>query len=227
METENSEAAAHRSLEIMGIVAFAALTVGLLWRIGAVTERSRLFLLLTAALTGYVLADLLTGVVHWLFDTWGNEDAPLVGRNFIRPFREHHKDPRSITRHDFVETNGNNCLATLPILLVACFIPTTSPPGLFAVASLLSLSAAAVATNQFHKWAHTDEPGSLISALQRYRLILPREHHRLHHIAPFSTHYCITTGWLNPALRATDAFRRLERAISAATGAKPRAREAE
>lgn len=230
MEAENGprdSSAAHRALEITGIVAFAALTAGLGLRIWAVVEPSRLWLLLSAALIGYVSADLLTGVVHWLFDTWGNEDAPLVGKNFIRPFREHHDDPLSIIRHDFVETNGNNCLATLPVLLAAFFIPAAGRPGFFAAALLLFLSAAVVATNQFHKWAHTEHPGSVVGALQRCHLILPREHHRLHHIAPFTTHYCITTGWLNPALRATDAFRRLEKAICAVTGARPRADEPE
>ncbi len=104
---------------------------------------------------------------------------------------------------------------------------SASGAGLFAAASLLFLSAGAVATNQFHKWAHTDDPGSVVSALQRYHLILPRDHHRIHHAAPFATHYCITTGWLNPVLRATDAFRRLERLITSATGARPRAAEPE
>ena len=230
MNTESrpsDSSAAHRSFEIVGIVAFTIMAAGLGWRIGAVMDASRLWLLGSAAVVGYVSADLLTGVVHWLFDTWGNEDAPLVGRSFIRPFREHHDDPLLITRHDFVETNGNNCLGTLPVLLAAFFIPTAGPTGFFAVASLFFLSASVVATNQFHKWAHTGDPGPVVSALQRYHLILPREHHRLHHVAPFTTHYCITTGWLNPVLRATDAFRLLEKAIGVMTGARPRAGEPE
>ena len=32
-----------------------------------------------ALIMGYIAADLVSGVVHWIFDTFGTVDTPLVG----------------------------------------------------------------------------------------------------------------------------------------------------
>ena len=99
----------------------------------------------------------------------------------MRNFREHHIDPTAITRHDFVETNGDNLTAIVPLLGYLAYSFTTNNNDqilykynwhlyLFFIAVFLSL------TNQvnrsiffkffkvliltclflkFHKWSHT------------------------------------------------------------------------
>ena len=57
--------------------------------------------------------------------------------------------------------------------------------------------------------------------LQDSGIILGRRHHAIHHAAPYLRHYCITTGWMNPLLDRMQFFRRLERGITAVTGAEP------
>jgi ubiquitin-conjugating enzyme E2 variant len=80
----------------------------------------------------------------------------------------------------------------------------------FSVVSFTMVTAATVATNQFHKWAHQEHPSSLARWLQRKRLVLEPEHHKRHHTQPFNVNYCITNGWLNPLLNKLQFFRRLE-----------------
>jgi len=182
------------------------------------------FLALTALFLSYVAADFVSGLVHWAADTWGTPDWPLAGKALIRPFREHHVDQKAITRHDFVETNGNNCAISVPVAIGVALIQ--QGPGrasaFFGATFTFGLLFFVFLTNQFHKWAHTDEPPRLVDLLQRWHLVLPRDHHALHHAAPFEKHYCITVGWLNEPLHRVRFFRFMEWLIGGITGLVPR-----
>lgn len=162
-------------------------------------------------IAGYLTADFASGVFHFLADNYGSTTKPFVGPVFIRPFREHHIDPKAITRHDFLEVNGANCAMSLPFLLATYFLVPIDANlfTLFLGAYVGMFLFGIFLTNQFHSWAHLDHPPRIVRALQRSGLILGPEHHERHHTPPFNTYYCITSGWLNPILARTRFFERL------------------
>lgn len=209
----------HRALEWAGIIGFAALEVAIAWRAWPAVSAGGAWVAAAAIVVGYIAADFASGLIHWGFDRYGCTETPVVGAHFITPFREHHIDPKGITRHDFVETNGNNCIATLPVLAPALLLdPSQGQLQLFCVLSFAAMCLFVMATNQFHKWAHEDMPPPWVQWLQRARLILGPAHHAIHHTAPFDRYYCITHGLLNPLLDRLRFFPRVEAVIRVATG---------
>ncbi|KAG8223253.1 hypothetical protein J437_LFUL001529 [Ladona fulva] len=193
-----------------------------------------------------------------LYSTSFYHNFVFILKAFIRPFREHHIDPTSITRHDFIETNGDNFMLTIPFLalitwdfltlpedqlqhkfswicylfLLAIFVAMTNQSRMFDKMTLgiffhlVSHCFLAYNTNTtpIHKWSHTyfGLPGWVVW-LQDHRLILPRRHHRTHHVAPHETYFCITTGWLNWPLEKLHFWPALEWMIQSLTGCRPRA----
>lgn len=214
-----------RKVEIASITTYFALAAALAFKLSA-HATARPWLLIAAAVSGYIAADFVSGFVHWLADTWGTSQTPVLGKSLVRPFREHHVDPKAITRHDFIETNGANCLVSLPGFAIALAVPLDQGEWqgvrLFVVAFFASLVLFVMATNQIHKWSHDDAPPKLIVALQKLHLVLPVDHHSVHHTAPYDRYYCITTGWLNWPLHRLGFFRTMERAVTATLGWIPR-----
>lgn len=210
------------ALERLSVVAFFAACAALAWQIWGLTSGGAWLGLTAVMALGFVLADLVSGLVHWGFDTWGRRDTLILGPTFIVPFRVHHDDPMDITRHGFAATNGHNCFVSLLVLVPALLLPGAWAVTPFVQALLLSMSLGVLATNQFHKWSHMEQVSPFVARLQAWHIVLGREHHQVHHSFPYHRHYCITTGWLNRPLDAIGFFRKLEWAIEKVTGVAPR-----
>ena len=181
---------------------------------------------LLVVLLALITADLLSGVVHWAADTWGSERWPLIGPRVLRPFRLHHVNPDDLLRRSFVDCNGDTAVAAGIVLAVTLVMPLHAEPSLTVGVFLASLAGWTLPVNQVHQWAHHPAPPLLVRALQRWRLVLDRAAHEVHHDAPYATHYCILTGWWNRPLAAVDFFRRLERLVTRLTGMRPRTEDA-
>ena len=164
-----------------------------------------------AALLGYFLADVATGLVHWFCDRFFEEHTPVVGRLVIFPFRDHHRDPRAMTRHGFLELTGNSCLAISPVLAAALGVRL----GLFLDGALLVFTLAVVGTNLFHGWAHAERAPRLAAWLQSRGLVLAPTVHDVHHAHGGRGAYCVTNGWANRWLDGLRVFERLEAGLVA------------
>jgi len=194
-------ARSHRWLEVGGLAFSAALTctTGVL-AVRALPE-SGVWLGALSCFAGLCLADFISGLVHWSADTYGSPTTPIFG-GFVRTFR----DQVDITRHDFVETNGDVCIFSCPVHFALLFIIQDA----FALACIFGLFVGSYANSQIHKWAHAAERPWQVRLLQRWRLFLAPDHHARHHSGPHLTHYCITNGWMNTLLDGSGFFRGLE-----------------
>jgi len=208
----------HSLLEHVSTYSFVLLfAAAIYFSIVGLAAQGRLWLIAPALALGMVAGDFVSGLVHWLADTYGSERTPIVGGSFIKWFRLHHVYPKDICTHGFINTNGNTCILVAPLVVLCLpFVwdEDVSATRSFSVLVVVLMAATTVATNQFHKWAHEDAPSLLARGLQKSRLILPPAHHSQHHAGPFDAHYCIANGWLNPLLDRVKFFGRLERALA-------------
>jgi plasmanylethanolamine desaturase len=207
----------HSFLEHTTLLIFPVVFVlNLHWAGSRLYELEMLWLVALAVPLGIVGGDFISGLVHWAADTYGSEDMKVIGPSLVKPFRLHHIYPRDICTHGLVETTGNVCILSVPVLSVGLYLMWLIPSSgvvAFVVVSFAMIAATTILTNQFHKWAHQESPSSFARWLQRNRLVLEPQHHKLHHTQPFDMNYCITNGWLNPLLNKLRFFRRLEAVI--------------
>ena len=198
-------ARSHRILEVCALTLSATLTVTTLVLAVRALPTGGVWLAALSCFAGLCVADFMSGLVHWSADTYGSPTMPVFG-GFVRTFREHHADQIDITRHDFIETNGDVSIFSLPAH-IALLSVLESP---FALFCLLGAFVGSYTNSQIHKWAHLAERPRFVRVLQRTRLFLSPAHHSRHHRGAHLSHYCITTGWMNTLLDGIGFFRKLE-----------------
>ena len=208
---EKSYPRTHRAIEITATALYCAIVGLTIWQAAwapFVVGLNGWLWAISAVLVGLLCADFVSGFVHWLADTFGSVKIPLIGPAYIATFREHHHDPLEITRHDFIEVNGNNCVVILLFLPFVANVQTMISPMSAAWLELwtVAFTLAIFLTNQVHSWAHAASVPKPVQWLQRARVILNKEDHERHHAPPHDTYYCITFGWLNPILHRLRFF---------------------
>ena len=151
---------------------------------------------------GFYLADLLTGVIHWICDSFGNSQTPVWGPMLVGPFRRHHQNPLEITQISLAENLGASSIAGVIALIAAPVTQsdTTKLASLFANHLWLTVVVFAVISNLFHRWSHMPihKKPAWLHLLQKLRLVLPSKEHLAHHAKPYRINYCILSGWANP-----------------------------
>lgn len=182
---------------------------------------------LLAIVLAWIAADFVSGMVHWLADTWGSETMPWLGPRFLTPFRVHHVTPQSFLDCNFMDTNGDTAMLGVPFLISMFFIPIDNAIGYWFTVFMVAFCFFAIPTNQIHQWSHMPKPPRWVGFLQRSGLILSSTAHRKHHFGEHAQHYCITTGFCNVFLDRIGYFRTLEHCVTRVTGIQPRQDEQE
>ncbi|CAO2164163.1 unnamed protein product [Urochloa humidicola] len=181
---------------------------------------------LAAAAFAYTLADLATGIYHWLVDNYGDASTPLVGAQ-IAAFQGHHRHPSTITLRDPCNNlhalSRAAALALPPAGAALSFAAGAAHPAA-AHAFAGSFAACVVLSQQFHAWAHEKRrrlpPG--VEALQEAGVIVSRAQHAAHHRQPYNSNYCIVSGMWNGVLDRYKVFEVLEMVVYFRTGVRPR-----
>jgi hypothetical protein len=181
--------------------------------------------LLVATVLGMTLADFVSGVLHWMFDTWFDELRPQL-RRMVVVVREHHIRPNAIHQTRWYHDTGPLSVIALGVNL-PLLLPMVlgGPPGALGYAAVwtgLVADLCIVFMLEFHKLGHKPRARGPLGWLQRAHLLCSPSHHGAHHSGIHDYNYCIVNGLSDHLLSRRGFWRALEQAITRLTGAQPR-----
>lgn len=171
--------------------------------------------LTSGAIGGYLLADLLSGIVHCVLDNISSKDflsMPFKDMSSLSALEEialtaqgHHPFPKQITKSSYWYSTWDSYILMLPILAAGgalAYYGYDTNAYMLGVAALLVPQA-----NYTHALAHGKNSGNrFVRFLQKTGLIISRKNHNIHH-RNTDLNYCSLSGhmnWLlNPVAAAT------------------------
>lgn len=152
-----------------------------------------------------LLADFVSGLVHWWEDAYIRQNTPLIGKTVGRNNIIHHYLPRYFTKYGWLYSAWDLLVINIIFIIIAYFLHILNWPIL--LFCFLTTNA-----NQIHKWSHktNKENGRIITFLQKYKIVISPRQHSIHHTNPKNTHYCPITNMLNPILHHINFWENLE-----------------
>jgi len=183
----------------------------------AVLEKEIVMFILLKIILIIILADFISGFVHWLEDAYAKPEMMFFGE-IARENLLHHDKPRDFLKKSWWQSSYDLIALGLVILVVSWLA--------FGIMSvwLVLLVVLSVNANQIHKWAHQNrqERPWIISKLQDWNIVQGARQHGRHHRGEKNTYYCVITNVLNPVLEKMKFWIGLERVILMTTGVQRR-----
>lgn len=150
-----------------------------------------------------LIADFITGLVHWIEDTYGVKTWPWpLLTAVVLPNIDHHKNPTFIaTMSTLISRNWQTVVPLVGVSLIFLYF------GIWQVALILTLSSFG---NEVHAWNHRRKNSFPIDFLQDAAIIQTPQQHARHHKPPYDRYYCTLTNITNAVLERIHFWKGLE-----------------
>ena len=170
---------------------------------------------------GFLLADFLTGVFHWIEDSYLHYciDIPFIGE-IAKDNELHHYFPRAMLSYSYWETIQVTLLITVVVLTI--LYPICKPFFMKNIYFISSFAFFSATSSVIHRFSHMRECESnkLIFFLQKIGILCSHKFHSLHH-KNSHTKYCPIFEYNNYILDYTHFWRGLEYIVFVCSGIKP------
>lgn len=167
-----------------------------------------LLLGLAKLLMGWLIADFISGLLHWIEDRLLWVGMPLLSEAIVEPNRLHHSDPMAFVASGFWERNWTTWAVAVPIAALWLWWFDFS-------LILLGAFLAGLVVNEVHALAHRGNLPAPLRVLQQVGLIQSPTHHNGHHRGDHDRRYCILTDYCNPLLDTIGFWSGLEWMLTA------------